>query len=135
MGNSIDDFFDAADKVADKVVGALKNAHHPGKDYDKESIEDAELADEPAPKKLGEVIIGSVSASDGKGHYFHLFQGYSNKPFCTEVAIDPALIKSRKRPNPDARDFIACCFGCISKLIAFQTQSTPIALKELTDGL
>ena len=123
---TLDDLLDVADKITDKVVDTLKDAHYPGKEYD-DPIPDAVIVKEEIT-----ILFGAVGGPDGKGFYWHAFHGISNRTLCAKT-IDPAKITQRKKPNNAAQDFIVMCYGCVSKLVAFETQSTQLPL-ELTDG-
>ncbi len=117
---SMDDFFDKLDKVADKVVGTLKDAHHPEKVYDavENDSEDAEVVREEVV-----VILGLVEEG------WHLFRGVTNRTYCKRT-FSGEQIEARKRINANA--FVKVCCKCMS--IAFETQSSIVQMKELSSG-
>ncbi len=142
--DAIDRFFDAADNIADNVVKTLEHAHYPDKNYDTHESHSptppaqlSQFSPEVMDAEFTEhvdIMFGAVSLADKKGHYWHAFIGVTNRTLCKQT-IQPNHIVARKRPNRNARDFAAICYGCVSNLIAFETQSEDVAISELANGL
>ena len=122
--DSVDKFFDALDNGADKLVGALKGVHYPGKEEDE--AEDAEFRDVATSFRLG-----AEHLADKRGHYWHILRDAYLVPLCQKRSTMVAF----KHLTPSEGGFYAVCIGCLARLIAFQTQSqSDVAVKELTDG-
>lgn len=125
----LNELLDMAEVVTDKVVDTLKDAHYPGKVYDDPiPVQDAVIIKEEIS-----VLFGAVKGPDDKGLYWHAFRGITNQTYCGR-SIDPAKISQRKKPNHVATDFYVLCYGCVSRLTAFQTQATQLEFKELAGG-
>lgn len=107
---SLDDLFDAADKIANKVVGTLKNAHHKDKEYDDDAT-DAEFTETLSP------TLGMVELDDGSREP-HLLRGQTDRTMCAPEE-KRWNIASRKPLPTDGQ--IRLCAKCLS--IALQTQS------------
>lgn len=124
--DGIDKFFDILDKGAEKFVGVMQGVHYPGKE-DEPDAQDAEFRDVPT---LRASVIGAETLTDKRGHYWHIFQKEGDVyPYCAK----PTRVVAWKKPSKET-GFYAVCVQCLFRVIAFQTQSEDVAVKELTDG-
>lgn len=128
------DFFDKLDELmghvemgAEKLASALGHVHVEGKE-DEAPPPAPPPAEAPPPPPA--FVFGGIAAKDGRGIIWHAFDT-SKMPAATlckpEKRVDP---ETWWRPNPNSREAILFCFGCLSRIVL--RMSTVSAQRSLT---
>jgi hypothetical protein len=108
----LDNIFDAADSIADKMVAGAKHVHTPDKEY----VDESPIASGTQSIASGtqSFMMAPLENQDARGAVWHVFR----VPTVTLCGLRANSPESFWRANKSSRAAILTCFGCLSHALS-----------------